>query len=158
MKQNINFFVTLVALAVIFISFVPVTRAVVVEPCPPPSTQGNCPPGQCLVGGKCQLANPAPGQLVDTPDFQTLLANFISIFLYFAGGIATLFLIIGGYRYVVGSGNEEATEKAKKTITSAVIGIVIIVMAFAIVMIINTLLTQTAENQVTVIPPAILDF
>lgn len=96
---------------------------------------------------KCILSNPAPGILVGTRSFDVLLKKFIDIALYFAGGIAVLFLIIGGFRYVTSLGNEEAMEKAKKTITSAVLGIIIIVMAFALVAIINTLLTKEKEEQ-----------
>ena len=88
------------------------------------------------------MINPASGQLVDIRDFGPLLQRIITIFLYFAGGIAVLFLMVGGFQYVAARGNEEATEKAKKTITGAIIGIIIIVMAFAIVAIVNNLLTR----------------
>ena len=100
-----------------------------------------------ITNGKCVLQNPAPGILVGTRTFEVLLKDIINIALYFAGGIAVLFLIIGGFRYVTSLGNEEAMEKAKKTITSAVLGIIIIVMAFALVAIINTLLTKGTEGQ-----------
>lgn len=96
---------------------------------------------------KCQLSNPASGLLVDVRSFDELLKNWIYIALYFAGGVAVLFLIVGGFRYVTSLGNEEAMEKAKKNITSAVIGIIIIVMAFALVAIVNTLLTKKAPDQ-----------
>lgn len=101
-----------------------------------------------FVGGKltdvtrCKIDNPAEGLLVGTDDFRTLLVDIIEILLYFAGGIAVLFLIIGGFQYIAARGNEETTEKAKKTITGAIIGIIIIVMAFAIVAIVNSLLTR----------------
>src|SRR3989344_148682 len=103
-----------------------------------------------MVAGKCQLVNPAPNQLVDFRNFGQLMAKFIDILLYFAGAVAVVFLVIGGYQYVTSRGNEEAMEKAKKTITSAVIGIVIIVMAFAIVLLVNNLLTKKAVDNATV--------
>jgi len=101
-----------------------------------------------MVAGKCQLVNPAPNQLVDFRNFGQLMAKFIDILLYFAGAVAVVFLVIGGYQYVTSRGNEEAMEKAKKTITAAIIGIVIIIMAFAIVQIVNTFLTQPVADQV----------
>ncbi len=107
-----------------------------------PCIQGSCPAGQCEISpNKCVLGNPAPGQLVNFTDFGALLRHFITWLLYAAGGIAVLFLIVGGFQYVASRGNEEATEKAKKTITYAVVGIVVIVLAFAIVAIVNTILT-----------------
>ncbi len=117
------------------------------ELCPAPG-QGNCPPGQCKVGEDsqgidlCQLRNPAPGQLVGTSNVDDLVTKLVNILLSFAGAIAVIFLVIGGFRYVVSQGNEEAMERAKKTLLSAIIGIVVIIMAFAVVNIVNNLLTK----------------
>lgn len=58
-------------------------------------------------------------------------AAFIAI-----GGIATLYLLIGAFRYVIagGGGSKGADiEKAKNTILYAVVGIVISLSAFTIV-------------------------
>lgn len=149
MKQSKVFPFFAAVLAFMFIMLIVPARVAAVTPsgcvqdCSPPA------PGYCLVGGKCQLKNPAPNQLVDLNNFGDLLKRIIETMLFFAGGIATLFLIVGGYRYVTSTGNEEAMEKAKKTVTSAVIGIVIIVMAFAIVAIVNAFLTRDAAQQVS---------
>ena len=105
-----------------------------------------CGTGQCLVvkDGKerCVVGNPAARQLVDVGDFGGLLQLFIQIFLAVAGGVAVVFLMVGGFQYIAAHGNEEATEKAKKTLTGAIIGIVIIVLAYAIVAIVNQVLTN----------------
>jgi hypothetical protein len=106
-----------------------------------------CPPGQSGTPPNCELANPAPGQLVSESNFGSLLIKIIKILLTFAGGIAVVFLMIGGFQYVMSRGNEEAMEKAKKGLTAAVIGLVLIVMAYAIVTMINTLLTKSPEEQ-----------
>lgn len=91
--------------------------------------------------GNPGIQNPDTAHLVNISDFPTLLVKIVQIFLGFAGAIAVIFLMLGGFQYVSSRGNEEGTEKAKKTITSAIIGIVVIVMAYAIVAIVNTLLT-----------------
>ena len=114
----------------------------------PAGDPGTCPIGQCVGSdGKCVLANPAPGQLADYNSFEVLLVQIIRVFLLFAGAIAVVFLVVGGFQYVASRGNEEAAEKAKKTITNAIIGLIIIVMAYAIVTIVNNLLTKPAANQ-----------
>ena len=64
----------------------------------------------------------------------------VQILLVVAGSVAVIFLILGGYRYIVAHGNEEQTEAAKKTLTGAIIGIVIITLAFAIIAIISNIL------------------
>ncbi len=73
------------------------------------------------------------GSLSGSGDLSTLIANVIRLALLFAGAIAVLFIIIGGYQYVTSAGNEESAEKGKKTLINAIIGIVIIVLSYVIV-------------------------
>ena len=118
---------------------------------PPGSTgSGNTSTGSTGSGNEppAGLTNPAPGQLVNIDTFEKLLLRIINIFLYFAGGIAVIFIVVGGFQYVASRGNEESTEKAKKTVTYAVLGLVIIVMAFAIVSIVNNLLIREPPQNV----------
>jgi len=101
-----------------------------------------CPPGQDLdEAGRCQLTNPASGQLVDIDNFPDLARLIITTLLSIAGAIAVIFLLIGGFQYVTSRGNEEAMESAKKTIFGAIIGVVVIAMSYTIVVIINNILT-----------------
>ncbi len=48
-----------------------------------------------------------------------------------AGSLSVVFVMIGGYRYVIG--RDEDKEKAKKTITFALIGLAVSLMAWVIV-------------------------
>lgn len=74
-----------------------------------------------------------------------LITVILDLLLVASASIAVVFLIVGGYRYVVAHGNEEATEAAKKTITSSIVGLVIIAMSYAIVRIVaGILLSGTA--------------
>jgi hypothetical protein len=73
-----------------------------------------------------------------------LVLQVVQILLLVAGSLAVIFIVIGGIQYVLSRGNEEAAEKSKKTIVAAVWGLVIIIMAFAIVFIIsNALISGT---------------
>ena|SRR3989344_3537542 len=77
-------------------------------------------------------------------DFSAIALRVINVLLAVAGLVAVIFLIVGGFRYVTAGGNEEAAESGKKTITNAIIGIVIIVLAFVIVRVVsNALLNNT---------------
>ncbi|TRZ47789.1 hypothetical protein D4S03_11115, partial [bacterium] len=69
-----------------------------------------------------------------------LLTIILEIALAIIGSVSVVFLVLGGYRYVTSRGNEEATEGAKKTITNAILGVIIVIMAFAIVAIISRVL------------------
>ena len=56
-----------------------------------------------------------------------------NILLFIVGAIAVIMLIIGGIRYVVSGGDSSAVTAAKNTILYAIIGIIIVLLAFAIV-------------------------
>lgn len=65
--------------------------------------------------------------------FRTLARTIVNFFLYFLGFIATLMIIYGGILYVTSAGNDENVGKAKKILMYAVVGIVVILLSFAIV-------------------------
>lgn len=63
--------------------------------------------------------------------------------LYLAAPTAVLFIAVSGLRYVTSHGDENAMEGAKKTLTWAVIGLVVVIGAWAIVrIIIDTLVSK----------------
>jgi hypothetical protein len=57
----------------------------------------------------------------------------INLVLYASGSVAVLFLIIGGIRYITSFGNQEGMDAAKKTIKFALIGLVAVILSYAIV-------------------------
>lgn len=62
--------------------------------------------------------------------------------LAFAGTIAVLFIIYGGYLYLTSGGNEESAEQGRKTMVNSVIGLVVIIMSYVIVRVVTNLLTS----------------
>ena len=86
--------------------------------------------------------------LPTTETFGGLVTIVVQILLVVAGSVAVIFLIVGGYRYITASGNEEQTEGAKKTMTGAIVGIVIIALAYAVIaIIVNILQDNTGLTQ-----------
>lgn len=69
------------------------------------------------------------------------LVYIIEFLLQIAGLIAVLFVVIGGYRYVLG-GITEDKESGKKTITHALVGLVLSLSAWIIVNFIQVALTS----------------
>lgn len=61
------------------------------------------------------------------------LAYAVDLILYASGGVAVFFLVFGGIRYITSLGNQERMDAAKKIITYAVIGLLAIILSFAIV-------------------------
>ncbi|GEM_PF-2636396 len=85
------------------------------------------------------------------PDFCTannLLQKVIYSAVIIAGSIAVLFIIVGGFWYLTSAGNEEQAEKGRKTAVNAILGLVLIVMSFAIIKIIVSLLTSGSSTAV----------
>ncbi len=74
-------------------------------------------------------------------DFVINVTNFI---LGFLGLIAILIIVYGGFLYLTAAGEQEKAEKGKKSVTYAIIGIVLILGSYAIV---NTVLqAPTGED------------
>ena len=67
---------------------------------------------------------------------ETTVAEIISIvieaFLGLLGIIFIILIILGGYNWMTASGDEQKVEKAKDTIKRAIIGLVIVISAYAI--------------------------
>ncbi len=66
-----------------------------------------------------------------------LVLRIINFFLGFLGILAVIMVIYGGVTYVTAAGNDESIGNAKKIILYSLIGIVVILLSFAVV---NTIL------------------
>lgn len=78
--------------------------------------------------------------------FGSIVVVTLNIVLLVVGSLAVAFLIWGGLRYILASGNEEAAEAAKKTITSAILGLLIVILSFTMIIIITRfLITGSAK-------------
>jgi hypothetical protein len=62
-----------------------------------------------------------------------IFTTIVNILLFIIGALSVIMLIIGGIRYTVSGGNQSAITAAKNTIMYAIVGIIIAVLAFAIV-------------------------
>lgn len=79
--------------------------------------------------------------------FRQIILNIVNFILYFLGLIAVIMVIYGGITYVTSAGNQESVEKAKKIIMYAIIGIIIVLISFALV---NTIISGAGVGQETV--------
>lgn len=61
-----------------------------------------------------------------------ITGRLIQVFLSLFGIIFFILMIYGGYKWMIASGREEEIKNAKDTIRSAIIGLVIVIMAYAI--------------------------
>jgi len=89
-----------------------------------------------------QVPDAGGTRLPNDTSLSGFIMKIINIALTIAGLIAVLFLIIGGFRYITSAGNEETAEQAKKIITNAIIGVIVIILSFVIVRVISNALAN----------------
>ena len=75
-----------------------------------------------------------------------LVKTMLNFFLSFLGFVATVMVIYGGILYVTSAGNDESVGKAKKILLYAVVGIILILLSFALV---NTILGAAVDTSTT---------
>ncbi len=130
-----------------FIAFVAAPIAVVATPQPvaaacesrflgiPPWFRG-------LTDADCSIQAPESGEGGLSKFIWTIVLNIIEIALVLIGYIAVFFILFGGFQYLTGGGSATQTEKARKTILNAVIGLAIALGAVGITNLIFGLLNQ----------------
>jgi hypothetical protein len=91
-------------------------------------------------GADCSHANGTSNNLFATNGVFQTVANTL---IFLVGAVSVVFLIIGGLRYVISNGDSKQVEAAKNTILYAIIGIVVAVIAFALVQFVITALSKT---------------
>ncbi len=85
------------------------------------------------------LAQPAFAATAGVSNVENFIRSIITVFAGLAGLVATGFLVAGGFTYITSSGNPEHLDRAKRTITYALIGLAITIGAFVISNIVTTL-------------------
>jgi len=70
--------------------------------------------------------------IVPQADLVKLIFTIIQYVLAFLGVVAVVVILIGGFMWMTAGGNEEKVGKAKKTLIQGLIGLVIILLAYAI--------------------------
>jgi hypothetical protein len=82
---------------------------------------------------ECQN-NPDAAVCTGTTDNATsMMGIVINTLLYVIGIIAVIMIVVGGIRYSLSGGNASQVKEAKDTILYAVIGLIVAIMAYAIV-------------------------
>lgn len=79
-------------------------------------------------------------------DIRTLIINIIRYALTFLGIVAVAIIMYGGFVWMTSNGQADRVEKAKKTLIAAVIGLIIILSAFAIVTFVANITSTVVEG------------
>lgn len=95
-----------------------------------PATQSVSAVGGIKEGATAAQGDDQPAELFGKGSIFQLITNTA---LYVIGAISVLMLIYGGVRYTTSMGNEKDVTAAKNTILYAIVGIIVALMAYAIV-------------------------
>lgn len=79
-----------------------------------------------------------------TKDLKATITAVLNVLLGFLGIIAVIIILLGGFKWMTAMGEEEKVGEAKKLISAGIIGLVIILAAYAIATyVITTISTAT---------------
>ena len=80
-------------------------------------------------------ANSARGtdQAIDLFGSAGIFTTITNVMLFIVGAISVIMVVIGGLRYVVSGGNSGNITTAKNTILYAIVGLIIAIMAYAVI-------------------------
>lgn len=90
---------------------------------------GDCKPADCIKGGLDSVG----GDKTDDKALENGIKNVVNVLLFILGAIAVIMIIIGGIRYTTSNGDASNIKSAKDTILYAVVGLVVAILAYAIV-------------------------
>jgi len=87
-----------------------------------------------LTGANTALTNVGTGlgTSSQTTDLPTLIGNIISVGLGFMGVLLVVMIVYAGFIYATSQGDDAKIKSAKKMISSSIVGLVLVVAAYAI--------------------------
>lgn len=91
-------------------------------------------------------------------DPRTIAANVINIMLGLLGVIAIIIILFGGFKWMTAAGNDDKVGEAKKLLGAGIIGLLIVLSAYAVsIYILRSYLLATGANITTTDPNYYLD-
>ena len=103
-----------------------VTSQPVFADCISDPTSAGCPCALNSSSAACQDLSKSDG-------LPNILKNATNIVLFVAGALAVIMIIYGGIRYITAHGDEKQVKVAKDTIVYSVVGLIIAIIAYALV-------------------------
>lgn len=85
------------------------------------------------VNQACSGVQAAGGGSCNGTQFEGFLKKVVNILIFIIGAISVIMIIVGGLRYVLSGGDQNSVKAGKDTILYAVIGLIVALMAYAIV-------------------------
>ena len=91
----------------------------------------NCGASGCAGSGAGK--SKGSGQTTNLAGNGGIFETVTNVLLFLVGSIAVIMMVVGGFKYVVSNGDSNSVQSAKNTILYAVIGLVVAIIAYAVV-------------------------
>jgi len=85
------------------------------------------------VSQACDGVQAAGGGACNGNQLEKFLKDIVNILLFVIGTISVIMIIVGGLRYVLSGGDAGSIKAGKDTVIYAIIGLVVSIMAYAII-------------------------
>jgi len=112
-------------------------------------------PLQTLAEDRFGLDKAAQGTSLNRQPIEVVAANIVQVVLGFVGILFMVLIIYGGFQWMTASssGEKDAINNAKKTLTTAVVGLIIIIAAYSITYYITSYILNASSESAPVTGP-----
>ncbi|MGE5041628.1 MAG: hypothetical protein ACM3IJ_01860 [Candidatus Levyibacteriota bacterium] len=115
--------------------------------------------GMLMVSAQIAFADAIPTVKIQPPstvgvntDINSLIAFIINAIIVLGIILSLIFLLYGGVRWIMSGGDKAKVDSARGTIVAAIVGLIIVVLAYVIINAVLMILTGKSLNQGFVIP------
>lgn len=99
-----------------------------------------------MVGAQASLGVELAGSTgLGSRDLKNTITSVLNVLLGFLGIIAVLVILLGGFKWMTAMGAEEKIGEAKKLISAGVIGLVVILAAYAIALYVIRTISEATQ-------------
>ncbi len=95
--------------------------------------QAACDPKKGMEGALQDDCSRGPGQAKELDGNQGVITTIINTMLFIVGLLAVIMIIYAGIRFVTAHGDEKQVESARQTIIYSVVGLIVAILAYALV-------------------------
>ena len=79
-------------------------------------------------------------------DLSCVFGNVVGVSIIFAGIVLFVILLMGGFKYMTSGGDPKAVDAAQKTITYAILGLILILASYLILVLIRAITGVDVTN------------
>ena len=101
-----------------------------------------------LCGDKCPIIGANNVEIENQSTLVTIIINIAQFLTFIAVGLAVLFMVWGGIRYITSNGNTDTAGTAKQILINATIGLIVSIVAATVVFVISGFVGGSAGSEI----------